>query len=304
MKWSPLDATSGGPSQDSPREDAIAVVVVRTEPLPAGFVDTLRAATRHDIDLVQVTTDPQLRDIPLNGRVVVVEPGFPYGAAVNAGVRETTDEYLVVVDPAVRWEPHAIDELLAAARRWPTGAAFGPLIKRADGVPFPSARSIPTLGLGIGHALFVRIWPGNPWTRGYRGEASPVERTAGWLSGSCLLMRRDAFDVIGGFDPGYVAFFEDVDLGERFGAAGFRNVFVPSATVTHFGDAVNGRSTPELTVAHHRSAWRYLSRRYSGPRWWLLRVVLRIGLAVRSRLARRSAQDGAPESESRDRAAA
>ncbi|OMH47681.1 hypothetical protein BWZ31_12605, partial [Neisseria meningitidis] len=60
-----------------------------------------------------------------------------------------------------------------------------------------------------------------------------TERTAGWLSGSCLLVRWDAFEQIGGFDERYFMYMEDVDLGDRFGRAGFDNVFCPDAVITH-----------------------------------------------------------------------
>jgi N-acetylglucosaminyl-diphospho-decaprenol L-rhamnosyltransferase len=142
--------------------------------------------------------------------------------------------------------------------------------------------------------LLSRWWPGNPWTAAYRGDVRPVERTAGWLSGSCLLMRRDAFDAIGGFDAEFVAYFEDVDLGERLGRAGWHNVYVPSAVVRHIGTSVTGHESARMAVEHHRSAWRYLSRRYRGLRWFPVRLVLRTGLAVRSRLTRR---DGIQDSD-------
>ncbi|MEI0661815.1 dTDP-Rha--alpha-D-GlcNAc-pyrophosphate polyprenol alpha-3-L-rhamnosyltransferase, partial [Pseudomonas aeruginosa] len=66
------------------------------------------------------------------------------------------------------------------------------------------ARSIPRIRNGIAHALLGSIWPSNPWTKSYLDDRDmSSERPAGWLSGSCLLVRRDAFDSINGFDEGY-----------------------------------------------------------------------------------------------------
>src|SRR5659263_451997 len=91
----------------------------------------------------------------------------------------------------------------------------------------PAARELPSLTQGAGHALFGRIWPGNPWTRAYqrRQQQAGTERAAGWLSGACLVLRREAFEAVGGFDPSYFMFFEDLDLGERLGRAGWSNVY-------------------------------------------------------------------------------
>ena len=175
-----------------------------------------------------------------------------------------------------------------AAQRWPLGASFGPLIHTPEGLVYPSARRLPSLGPGIGHALCGWWWPTNPWTAAYRVETTvPVERTAGWLSGSCLLLRRDAFDAVGGFDPGYFMYFEDLDLGDRLGAAGWHNVYVPSAVVLHTGGHATSRDAARMATEHHRSAWRYLSRRYAGWRWLPVRVVLRVGLWLRAFLASR-----------------
>ena len=144
------------------------------------------------------------------------------------------------------WRPARIDAMLAAARRHPDAGAFGPLITTPDGVVYPSARHLPSIGGGVGHAVFGWWWPNNPWTRQYRQDAAePVERTAGWLSGSCLLLRRKAFAEIDGFDPAYFMYFEDVDLGYRLGRAGWTSLYCPSARAVHQG----GHSTERAPAA-------------------------------------------------------
>jgi N-acetylglucosaminyl-diphospho-decaprenol L-rhamnosyltransferase len=115
----------------------------------------------------------------------------------------------------------------------------------------------------------------------------PVEREAGWLSGSCLLVRREAFDSVGGFDEGYFMYFEDVDLGERLGRAGWLNVYAPDAEVVHTGAHSTKRHAEAMLAEHHRSAYRYLSSHYQGPAWLPVRFALRGALAVRELLARR-----------------
>jgi N-acetylglucosaminyl-diphospho-decaprenol L-rhamnosyltransferase len=181
--------------------------------------------------------------------------------------------------------------MAAAFGRYPRAGSIGPLIVDDSGTVYPSARRLPTVGTGVGHAAFGWWWPGNPWTVAYRLDRSePTERPAGWLSGSCLMVRRTAFDQVGGFDPGYFMYFEDVDLGDRLQRAGWQNIYLPSARVVHTGGHAAEREPEAMAGAHHASAYRYLAARY--PRWWQapLRGGLRAGLAARAVAARRSAK--------------
>jgi N-acetylglucosaminyl-diphospho-decaprenol L-rhamnosyltransferase len=220
-----------------------------------------------------------------------------YGTAANRAIAGLGDEvgWVVVANPDVVWSPGSLDDLLAAGERTPRAGALGPLIRDAHGVVYPSARLVPSLGRGIGHAVFGTAWPGNPWTRAYRQaqpEGLPVERDAGWLSGSCLLLRRTAFDSVDGFDSRYFMYFEDVDLGERLGAAGWRNRYVPGAEVVHTGGhatTANAEISARMLTAHHDSAFRFLADHHPGAKWAPLRLALRTGLGVRRRLAQRGA---------------
>ncbi|HSY16222.1 MAG TPA: glycosyltransferase family 2 protein, partial [Jatrophihabitantaceae bacterium] len=211
-----------------------------------------------------------------------------YGRAANAGVESSTGEWVVIANPDIVWQPGSIDELLAAGRRWPRAGSLGPLIRTGAGEVYPSARALPSLRHGIGHALLGWWWPGNPWTAAYRAERdAPREREAGWLSGSCLLLRRRAFEQVSGFDPSYFMYFEDVDLGQRLGLRGWQNVYVPSAQVIHTGGHATSRHKSRMAAEHHRSAWQYLSRQYAGWRWLPVRAVIKVGLVARELLSRR-----------------
>jgi N-acetylglucosaminyl-diphospho-decaprenol L-rhamnosyltransferase len=97
-----------------------------------------------------------------------------------------------------------------------------------------------------------------------------------------LLLRRQAFDSVDGFDSRYFMYMEDVDLGDRLGRAGWLNVYVPTAQVLHAKGHAAGRNPELMLPAHHRSAYRFQADRH--PHWWQapLRLALRLGLGVRS----------------------
>ena len=281
---------SAGPGALDPI-DLVVVTYSPGETLPR-LLDSLAGATCRPTWVVMAdngSTDGVPEAAAAAGRGTLVRTGgnLGYGTAANHGAAYGSADWLVVVNPDVEWAPGSLDALVEAAGRHPRGGAFGPLVQTPDGRLYPSARALPSLGRGIGHALVGWAWPGNPWTRAYRQEAEAVtERETGWLSGSCLLLRREAFDAVGGFDEGYFMFFEDLDLGERLAAAGWSSVYVPGSRVTHVGGHTWRSDPTPMLRAHHLSARRYVSRRWSGPAWWPLRAVVRVGLAVRFRLAR------------------
>ncbi len=266
------------------------MVAVTYSPGPAleGFVTSLAEATSQPVEVVLAdngSTDgvpervaaryPHVRLLPTGGNV-------GYGAAVNAGLAGAPGRYALVANPDVRFEPGSVDELLAVAARWPRAATVGPAIRTPAGELYPSARDLPRLSTGAGHALLGWAWPGNPWTARYRREReAPRERTAGWLSGSCFLVDLEAFRSVGGFDPGYFMYFEDVDLAERLGRAGYLHVYAPSAVVVHEGGHATRREPHRMQRVHHTSALRYLARQYPGPRNAPLRGALRAGLGGR-----------------------
>ncbi len=281
--------------------DALAVVTVTYSPgeVLDTFLDTLADASKRSPRVIladngSVDGAPERAAAEREGVELLRTGGnLGYGTAANRAVATLPAEYgwIVVANPDIEWRPGAVDALIDAADRWPRGGSFGPLIREPDGTVYPSARLLPSLGRGVGHAVLGKLWPDNPWTRGYRrSDASIVEREAGWLSGSCLLVRRSAWEAVGGFDERYFMYFEDVDLGERLGAAGWQNVYVPTAEVVHLGGHATSKASETMLPEHHRSAYRYLSGRYRGPWFAPLRLALRAGLATRSALAVRSAR--------------
>jgi len=278
--------------------DVVPVVTVTYSPGPhlERFLATLALATERPVSVLLAdngSTDgtPQeaVGRYP-NVRLFDTGANLGYGTAANRAVAHLleeglVDDWVMVANPDVQWGPGSIDALLEAATRWPRAGALGPLIRDPDGSVYPSARHLPSLLRGSMHALLGPFWPRNPWTTAYRQERlEPSERTVGWLSGSCLLVRRSAFSQVGGFDERYFMYMEDVDLGDRLGKAGWLSVYVPSAEVLHHKGHATGHDPASHLAAHHTSTYIFLADRHSG--WWRapLRWALRGSLAVRSHL--------------------
>lgn len=283
----------------APRLGVVTVAYRSNEVLP-NFLDSVAEASGQPIATTVVDNWPGEGSLARHhaaaaGAAYLPMPTNPgYGGAINAGVAAlpASVQWVLISNPDVELSPGAVDALLAVAESDAAIGAVGPKIINADGTVYPSARAVPSLRTGVGHALFVNLWQTNPWTRRYRQEAGSDSgmRDTGWLSGACLLVRRSAFEKVGGFDDGYFMYFEDVDLGYRLSRAGFRNVYAPSAIITHTGAHSTTKESARMVRAHHASARRFLSKKYAG--WWLwpVRVALSVGLAVRFALVRRHAE--------------
>lgn len=255
----------------------VRIVVVTYHPgdaLPA-LIESLPAACSAPFEVV-LADNGETPDVDGATRLPMGK-NLGYGRGANAGAAGFGGPWVLVVNQDVVFEAGAIDALLAAGERWPGGAVFGPLIRDPAGELYPSARELPSLGRGIGHALLGWWHPDNRWTRSYRRESdAPVETTCGWLSGACLLLRRDAFEAVGGFDESYFMFFEDTDLCWRLNPAGAGCVYVPDAVVQHEEGQARARHPTWMLREHHKSAFRYLRRRYP-----VLTPVLLVGLGAR-----------------------
>ncbi len=284
-------------SRSSDPRVAVLTVSYGSQSVLTSFLASLSGAATIPLHTVIADNKPEpdgaVRELAsANGaQYLPLEANPGYGGAVNVSAESLAPgiEWLLISNPDVTLHAGAIDALVAAGDSDPTIGAVGPVILTNEGAIYPSARAVPSLRTGVGHALFVRAWPSNPWTRRYLDEQSqtPSRRDAGWLSGACVLVRRAVFDELGGFDDGYFMYFEDVDLGYRIEKAGFRNVYEPAAVVTHSGAHATAADSERMVRAHHDSARRFLNRKYARRALWPVRASLSIGLQVRSWFVRR-----------------
>jgi len=205
-----------------------------------------------------------------------------YGAGANLGARSTGAEYLLVCNPDVVAVPGAVGTLASLLDSSPGVGLVGPLLREPSGVVYPSGREFPGMGEAIGHGFLGLFWGGNPWTRRYRriGQEQHRAREADWVSGAFFLVRRKAFDDVGGFDEGYFMYVEDVDLCWRLRRAGWVIRYEPAAEVVHEQGRSASQHPYRMLVAHHRSMWRFARLTATGRERWLLPLVA-LGLSAR-----------------------
>ena len=203
-----------------------------------------------------------------------------FARAANAGLRATSASTVVVANADVRFTPGVVEQLTTVLADDRHLAAVGPRVRYPDGRLQASARRRPDPPTAIGHALLGRLAPDNRWTRRYHHrDADPTRpRDVDWLSGCAVALRREAVDAVGGFDPGYFLYVEDVDLADRLRAAGWRLRYHPDVEVVHRVGASTGPRRGRALVWHARSLHRYVVGRLTGPAR-LLRGMVPVALA-------------------------
>jgi len=220
--------------------------------------------------------------------VKVLHPGanLGYARAANLGIAATHAPVVAVCNPDLEVEDGAAGALVPRLAAEVDLGAVGPLIRNTDGTIYPSARSDPRVRDAVGHGLLGFVWRTNPFTRRYRQlDADPRRpRDVDWVSGAAVWLRRDALDTVGGWDERYFMYVEDVDLCWQLRRRGWRVGYEPGAVVTHVQGATTAKHPYRMIAEHHRSLYRFASKRWRGAR----RVALPLAaafLAVRAALA-------------------
>jgi GT2 family glycosyltransferase len=182
--------------------------------------------------------------------------GFSFGC--NLGAAAGASPYVMFLNPDAVMRPEDVATLVAALEADPSLSVVGPRILGGEGELLFSRRRAPRLRSTYAQALFLhRIFPRAAWSDEMITDPAAYEHAADtdWLSGACLLVRRGAFEAVGGFDEGFFLYCEDTDLCVRLAAAGGGVRYIPGATAQH----IEGSSAPrsELLVIHARSRVRY-----------------------------------------------
>ena len=210
--------------------------------------------------------------------------GFATG--VNRGVACGQAPFVLLLNPDCVADGAAIEQLVAGATGRPEVAVIGPRILNPDGTVQGSARRFPGVSTFIAgrSSWLTRRFPDNPLSRRnlpWRSETSET-REVDWLSGACMLVRRSAFEQVGGMDERFFLYWEDADLCKRLAGRGWRIVYFPAVTIEHAGGASSIHAYRESLAAFHTSAYKLFTKHAGRPVRWLAPLVY-LALQIRLR---------------------
>jgi GT2 family glycosyltransferase len=206
-----------------------------------------------------------------DGTVEAVEERFPhvqlipnpanrgFAAGTNQALAEASGEYLLLLNPDTVLPPGALVGLAAFADAHPEAGVVAPKLLNPDGSLQQSCRRFPTAAAALfRHTVLGRLFPRNPWAAEYvmADWAHEEARQVDWVSGACLMIRRNLYEAIGPLDEGFFWGSEDVDYCYRAHQAGRKVLYTPTPAITHKIGASTNKAQVRTIINFHRSMLR------------------------------------------------
>jgi GT2 family glycosyltransferase len=227
---------------------------------------------RHQVILVDNdSTEPGARQLGrefpgITSVACEVNGGFSRGN--NIGATHATGEVLLFLNNDTLIRSDFVTPLLRRLDESPQAGIVGPRLLNQDGSFQLSAGHLPTFVREmLDKAVAAAINTGNRAASGAVERRFAQARRVEWVTGAALAVRRDVFDLVGGFDESFFMYFEDKDLCTRVRAAGFEVWFDPASVITHLR---GGSANPRTALIYRTSQVHY----YRRHRPWLEQQLL------------------------------
>ena len=186
-----------------------------------------------------------------------------FAIAVNRGGHVSRGEWVLLLNPDVTVEDGFLDEVLDAAQRWPAldprAGVVGFQMRHRDGTRQASSGPFPTLMNTVGGLILPRA------RRKCRHQALTARKSVPWVTGGCLLVRRDCFRHLGGMDENFFLYYEDVDFCQRARRAGWSVWYEPDLRVTHHFPLHSRKVPPPLRLVTRHALLTYSQKHW--PSW-------------------------------------
>jgi GT2 family glycosyltransferase len=193
-----------------------------------------------------------------------------FSKAINLATRECKSDYLAIFNPDTILLNDFFEEVLEYLKENREVGVVGPRIFETDGKVQGSARRFPTIwSFAFGRkSPLTRLFPNNRISRREFlcfCEDRDQEIEVDWVSGACMVLRREAYEAVGGFDDTFFLYWEDTDLCKRIKETGRKIVYYPKAEIEHIV-GMSSITRPIHSICHfHYSCYKLLKKHTRWP---------------------------------------
>ncbi len=235
---------------------SIIILFWNSAPYINRCMDALRVQTRRDFEIILIDNgSPESLDSNIPGKypdlklhIIRVETNLGFTGGNNLGASLAKGRYLVLLNSDAFPAPDWLENIGYAIERYPDCFFASKQLMAAS----------PDHLDGEGDVYHIS---GLVWRRSYKRLATAFDAVEGEVFSACAaagVYPKAAFDLVGGFDPDYFAYVEDIDLGFRLRLAGYRCIYLPSAVVYHVGGgSTESRAEFSLYHTHRNLIWTF-----------------------------------------------
>lgn len=251
--------------------DTVACVKALERQTIANHIEILIVDNHSEDDSIGIIRN-RLSMLP-HVRILETSDNIGYGRGNTVGFDHARGDYFFIPNPDNIMQENALELMLKEMEAHPDIGILAPKLVHEDGTIRHGARLFPTFF----DVLVKRLAPHGVFRprmeRYLQHSVNPDEaRDVDWVVGACMLIRRDALENVGSFDPRFFLFFEDMDLCRRIKHAGYRIRYFPAAVAGDRKHRLTDGSLLSLFLsrsgrAHIASAFKYFWKwRPSSPR--------------------------------------
>lgn len=204
-----------------------------------------------------------------SAKIIRLDRNRGFAFAVNRGAEQARGEFLCLLNPDVFLENDTLTKLLTTITTTPKAAVVVPKLTFPDGRFQASCRQFPTPSniLFSRGSVLGRLFTQKFYTLPEYKEITPVPAAAG----AVMVVRKQLFTSLGGFDERFFMYPEDMDFCLRANQKGYSVLFIPQATAVHGWGQGSKTGLLRRTWYHHYSIWQYFLKH--GPQGFALTVL-------------------------------
>jgi N-acetylglucosaminyl-diphospho-decaprenol L-rhamnosyltransferase len=265
---------------------SVLIVNYASWPLTLRCIESLQKTRHRDFDIVVVDNDiVESPELPSWVRLIRNKENVGFARANNTGIATSDGDPVVFINPDTVVEGNFFEHLETFVSKNPRAGIVGPRILDAEGeLQLSARREISALSGFLGRtSLLTRLFPKSSLVKSQfpavTDQSHPT--SVDWVSGACMVVRRETLRDIGPLDERFFMYFEDADLCRRARAAGWLVYYLPQVEIVHQTGA-SSRSRPKAIWLLHKSAFLYHRKHGAHGPMGVYSAVVLAGLAFRA----------------------